>query len=429
MRKALRLYVLNGILLWVASGVLAQEVTPERPDDWDERLRRLRSTPYVAFSQVPVDERRSGVLFQIPDKICEGYNFYCTVWSGLVYLLDNNGHVAHRWTYAPRGKTSGEDLAIFLENGDLIVLKTDTELLRLNWDSEVIWQKSLRAHHDVTQALDGSFYGIVKTGLRDYRGHQVIFDAVVHLSAYGEEIDRWSTYDHLDELKGSLNRRSFMDTILDSILADRSTENEDWTGVHEGGRPYLGAAVDYFHMNTVGVLPPIALGEKDTRFRPGNLLVCFRNVNQIAILEQESYKILWVWGEGELQWPHHPTMLENGHILIFDNGVERKCSRVVELDPVTESIVWQYTAEPPESFYTYTRGSAQRLPNGNTLICESDEGHVFEVTQEGELVWVWLNQAFKKGPQSRTRESVYRMLRLPSDKVEKLLNRQLWWLW
>ena len=101
-------------------------------------------------------------------------------------------------------------------------------------------------------------------------------------------------------------------------------------------------------------------------------MVCFRNVNQISVLEKDTYRILWSWGEDQLEWPHHSTMLENGHILIFDNGVRRQYSRVLELDPVVKAIVWEYVAEPREDFYSYTRGSAQRLPNGNTLISESD---------------------------------------------------------
>jgi hypothetical protein len=114
-------------------------------------------------------------------------------------------------------------------------------------------------------------------------------------------------------------------------------------------------------------------------------------VNQIAVLEQGTYRVLWAWGEGELEWPHHPAMLDNGHILIFDNGVRRESSQVLELDPITETIVWKYTAQSPTDFYSQARGSVQRLANGNTLICESDKGRVFEVTEDSEVVWTWLN--------------------------------------
>ena len=180
---------------------------------------------------------------------------------------------------------------------------------------------------------------------------------------------------------------------------------------------------DYFHANTVTVLPATPLGEKDSRFREGNLLVCFRNVNQIAVIEKDTYRVLWSWGEGELDWPHHPTMLENGHILIFNNGVQRKYSRVVELDPADETIVWEFMEDPPENFYSWVAGSSQRLPNGNTLICESDKGRTFEVTTEGQVVWTWLHPVTSE----RGRAVLYRMLRLPATQVARLLRGWWWW--
>ena len=113
-------------------------------------------------------------------------------------------------------------------------------------------------------------------------------------------------------------------------------------------------------------------------------------------------------------------MVENGNILIFDNGVERKYSRVIEIDPVTETIEWEYVADPPKSFYTFEKGSAQRLPNGNTLICDGDNGRAFEVTRRGEIVWEWLNPEFLQG----RRLQVYRMMRLPPAMVEPLLGER-----
>jgi hypothetical protein len=141
-------------------------------------------------------------------------------------------------------------------------------------------------------------------------------------------------------------------------------------------------------------------------------------VNQIAVLKKGTMEILWVWGEGELELPHNPTMLENGNILIFDNGTARKYSRVIELNPLTEAIEWQYTGDPLESFFSSTRGSAQRLPNGNTLICESNDGRVFEITTEGEIVWEWYNPSLV----DEHRVQVYRMLRYPPEMFDPLLK-------
>jgi hypothetical protein len=111
-------------------------------------------------------------------------------------------------------------------------------------------------------------------------------------------------------------------------------------------------------------------------------------------------------------------MVGDGNILIFDNGVEREYSRVLEVNPGTGKIEWEYVGDPPETFYSPTKGSAQRLPNGNTLICESDRGRAFEITREGEIVWEWWNPEFK----NQGRAQVYRMIRIDPRTVSSWLK-------
>jgi hypothetical protein len=69
-------------------------------------------------------------------------------------------------------------------------------------------------------------------------------------------------------------------------------------------------------------------------------------------------------------------------------------SRVLEIDPATKHIVWQYTAEdsgrPPWTFFSSFVSNAQRLPNGNTLITEGMHGRIFQVTPSGAVVWEYL---------------------------------------
>ena len=67
-------------------------------------------------------------------------------------------------------------------------------------------------------------------------------------------------------------------------------------------------------------------------------------------------------------------------------------------------ITWQYT--PVEAghltfsdgskFYSSYISSAQRLPNGNTLITEGSDGRLIEVTKEHEIVWEYINPYFRK---------------------------------
>ena len=87
---------------------------------------------------------------------------------------------------------------------------------------------------------------------------------------------------------------------------------------------------------------------------------------------------------------HYPKLLDNGNVLIFDNQGhlgEGGASRVLELDPTTQRVVWSYTGDADNLFDSDRWGAQQRLANGNTLIVESTNGRAFEVTPAGEVVW------------------------------------------
>ena len=115
-----------------------------------------------------------------------------------------------------------------------------------------------------------------------------------------------------------------------------------------------------------------------------------------------------------------------GDILVFDNGGQsgyggsmsaprytRSYSRVVEFDPVTLEIVWQYGEQSGEEyFFSQDISSAQRLPNGNTLITEGRNGRIFEVTAEKEIVW-----EFSVSSTGKKDSSIYRAYRIPPEWV------------
>jgi hypothetical protein len=406
-----------GSTAWAGEERRTDEEDLARPEDWDRRLEMLQSVPYLSLSDTQTDGAETGVVFHNHEVACPGYHLYISRRSGMVHLMDMEGHDVHLWDCHQLESKGGFHHVHLLENGDLYVIRESVALLRIDWNTNLIWRKKFSAHHDIAVLDDGSCY-VPHRKLHGYRDLKVSFDVILHLDEQGQEIDRWCTYQHLDEMKEALDTRVFLDTILDSILAGGSAQG----GISSDVKRALGRRgnkkVDHFHLNTIEVLPATALGERDARFAQGNLLVCFRNVNQIAVLERGTYRILWSWGAGELEWPHQPTLLPNGHILIFDNGVEREFSRVVEMEPLSGDIVWEYVADTPENFYTTGGGSAQRLANGNTLICETNRGRVFEVNHDGEIVWMWVNPA----TWGKRRETVYRMERLPREIVEPLLE-------
>jgi hypothetical protein len=400
-----------------------QEEAPQaKASRMERRLERLRSVPYTSVTADTVDASKSGVITYDTERTWEGYNLYGCGRSGGVVLMDMSGRIVHRWM-DPRQNPGPMIYPVMLQDGRILVAQRSRGLLCLDWDSNVIWaEKSIRAHHDITVLPDSTIYTLGLT-VEQYRGLRVSFTTIVRLTLAGEILETWSTLENLDDIRRRFDQRSFLDTILDSLMVQHDSVaavSQIPKRLH-ASQPGCEQIFDYLHGNTVSILPENPLAN-DPRFKPGNLLTCFRNVNQIAILEKDTKEILWVWGEGQLEWPHHPTMVKSGNILIFDNGVERKHSRVLEVNPVTGVIEWQYVGDPPEGFFSRTRGSCQRLPNGNTLICDSESGRCFEVTREGEIIWEWLNPAMSTKSGKSHRAQLYRMERLPAEMVEPLLD-------
>jgi hypothetical protein len=91
---------------------------------------------------------------------------------------------------------------------------------------------------------------------------------------------------------------------------------------------------------------------------------------------------------------------------------------VLEFDPLALKIVWQYTpaeaglVHPTDNnrFYSPFISSAQRLPNGNTLITEGSGGRIIEVTADHQLVWEYISPYWGKHLKMNM---VYRAYRVP----------------
>ena len=152
----------------------------------------------------------------------------------------------------------------------------------------------------------------------------------------------------------------------------------------------------------------------------GNLLVSFRCINTIAIIDRTRGDIIWRWGPGEIAGQHDPTQLENGNILMFDNGAHRAYttmdfSRVIEVNPESLRIEWEYKDDPPFDFNSFICSGAQRLAGGTTLICEALKGRLFEVTREGAIVWEYHSPFYYPHGLFGTNNMVFRAYRYEAD--------------
>jgi len=253
-------------------------------------------------------------------------------------------------------------------------------------------------------------------------------DRLIEVTPDGQIVWEWTAGEHIDELGFAPDARAAIKAASDTNAARGSY---DW--LHVNSATYLG--------------PNRWYDAGDERFAPNNVMISSRQASLLAIVARDG-RIVWQLGPDfsaseqlrkirQIIGQHHAHLIPKGlpgagHLLVFDNGgssgygfagpiapngvgaFARATSRVLEINPVTLELVWSYSA--PRFFSTNISG-AQRLPNGNTLITEGAGGRVFEVTNDGAIVWEYMNPLFA-GP--RSSNDVYRAYRLPYEWIPQL---------
>lgn len=375
-------------------------------------------------------------------------------------LIDLNGKVVHEWKYIGQPVAfidptlvSGQRGHIFVtletEEGkgtDLVPGRVQTRIRKtvgeIDWDGKKLWAFGASApggraqqHHDIARLPNGNTLVLANVlyPLPGFATPQVLDDVAYEVNPEGEIVWTWAASDHLDEI-------GFTGEELKLVKASKNA--------------------DYLHVNNLKPLGPNHwFDEGDQRFAPDNLIFDSRSANFIAIIDRRTRKIVWTLG------PHFPPITEDGNVtsrkiprpvdqisgqhdahiipsglpgagnlLVFDNQGEAGYphaavsytggSRVLEINPVTKEIVWQYTGassgNPGWSFRSTHISNARRLPNGNTFIDEGQIGRFFQVTPSGDIVWEYINPYPRRGKDQETgratvNHSVYRAQPVPYD--------------
>lgn len=318
--------------------------------------------------------RPIGLTYVDAAKVCPGYTIFCSVRGHHATLLDALGRVVHQWQHP-----EGIQHLRWLGNGHLLIQTLPPAdaggaekiggsagaLIELDWDSNVVWlHRDPLMHHDYVRLPNGNYLYIawdklpaelnerVQGGYRDAKDPDVMWaDVINEITPDGARVKQWRSWEHLrfDE---------------DRICPLES--HKEWT-----------------HANSLALT------------RSGDWLVSFRLTSTVAIVDATSGAFKWKWGPGELSHQHTATELRSGNILLFDNGCHRRgapsFSRVVEVNPATNEIVWSYADPTIVAFYSFMVSGAERLPNGNTLITEGASGRIFEITPERETVWEYVS--------------------------------------
>jgi hypothetical protein len=321
-----------------------------------------------------------------PTHTCDGFTLYTTNKGAEASLIDMRGEVVHRWT-APfslafprprhvRRRVDDDKIYLFgchlYPNGDLLGVYHGTGdtpygygVVKLDRESRVKWAYPGNAHHAVDVGEDGVIYVLTQEVVREMpRGlgflpAPALVDYLCLLSPEGKE----------------LRKVPLLEAFRDSPYALLLT----------GQRPASSKAWDLLHANSVEVLRQ-RLAPAHAPFRAGQVLLSLRELDALAVLDVELRAVVWA-ARGPWRRQHDPHFLENGRLLLFDNLGSPTESRVIEYDPRTQACPWTYPGEGGPSFRSVIQGRAQRLPNGNTLIVNSADGVLLELTPDRRLVW------------------------------------------
>jgi len=333
--------------------------------------------------------RLTGVTINSSLKTYSGYTLFTPIGGKQTLLIDMEGQVVHQWEMPHWPGLHAELLA----NGNLLyaghlpegplasLTGAGGEMLEVDWNGKLVWKyEDPYLHHTFCRMESGNTMAVkwvkvpkeiaqkVKGGIPGSEREGIMWgDSFQEINLDGEIVWEWLSYEHL---------KPEVDTICPAC------SREEWTGA-----------------NTCEVLPD------------GNILTSFMKTNTIAIIDRNTGAIKWRWGQGEIGHPHHPTKLSNGNILLLDNG--RHCtglsigySRLLEVNPKTDKMEWNYMGTPWCSFFSSIMGSCQPLPDpydpfgpkgralGNILVCDATTGRIFEITHDGEIIWEYVNPLY-----------------------------------
>jgi hypothetical protein len=402
----------------------------------------LLSTLAFACLGTSLIAQDTGVRLNTPDA-SPGYTLIAPFGGQQTFLIDLNGQVVHSWTTERRPSQA----AYLLEDGSLLrTAKIPSEVFnvpggpaggiqKFDWDGNLLWDYLVAndtrlAHHDIEPMPNGNVL-VVAWELKSFdeavaagRDPQKISDGVLWPETVleiqpegptgGRIVWEWHLWDHLVQNHDS-SRANYGDPALHPELVDLNyaeRTNADW-----------------IHMNSIDYNPHL-----------DQIMLCGRTFDELWVIDHSTTTqeaaghtggrygkggdLLYRWGnpfayfagtpaDQVLFGQHDPHWIPEGlpgagNILIFNNGSDRDQRPFSSVDqiaaPVNEQghyhlppdapfgpteFVWRYG--DPRNFYSTRVSGAQRLPNGNTLICSGEQARVFEVDSQGRLVWDFQN--------------------------------------
>ncbi len=385
----------------------------------------------------------------------EGYTLFPPKHRGEVYLIDMLGRVVHSWessTYEPGQsvylRENGNLVrAVMLPNAQNIGGGEGGRIEEYDWDDNLVWAfdyagDGYTSHHDIAVMPNGNLLllaievkevaeavqaGFEPNGIQEgYVGPEYVVEVAMTGPESYEVVWEWHVWDHLIQ-DYDPNVDNYGDPFQHPELLDV-----------QGGAPAF-----WNHANSIAYNADL-----------DQIVISARSHNEVWVIDHSTTSaeaasheggahghggdFLYRWGNPSnygsgneddrmLFAQHDSQWIEDdcpgaGNLLIFNNGENRPgnvgYSTIDEWTPPMESdgsypelsqgeawgpeeLAWQYKADPPEDFYSAEISGAQRLPNGNTLICEGLNGRFLEVDEAGTILWEYINAVDKEGPMAQ----------------------------
>ena len=374
-------------------GAADGELTPEQ----ERQIRRLQSLGYVAGSRLA--PTMQSVVAHDPDRAWQGLNFFTSGHAPEAVLMDMDGQVLHRWGRSYREVWPDSDIARdridshnwrrarLLPDGSVLAIVEGLAVMKLDLESNVVWARHNGAHHDLEVLPGGDILLLTRTAHLLPRWHPrapVLEDFIVRLSPAGEELQRVS--------------------ILEAF--ENSPEH---AGILRNIRDRQG---DILHTNSLEMLDG-RLVDRAPAFTAGRVLISVRRLDTVAVVDLDRAEVVWAM-QGPFEAQHDATILPGGDLMLFNNEAGPGVSAVQVFDPATGQETWRHAGTPERPFYSRTCGTSQRLPGGNVLVTESDNGRAFEITPDGDVVWDFYNP-HRAGDDDEFIATLFEVLRLPVE--------------
>ena len=385
-------------------------------------------------------------LFQYSNESVDGYTLFSP--NEFTYLIDNCGQLVHSWESQ---YMSGKSVYL-LENGDLLrTCQLSSSIFsgggiggrveKFDWNNNLLWSynfsdNNYHQHHDIEFMPNGNILILCWE-------RKLLIETILAGRDPSNLVDNelWPTYIMEIEPQGNNN----INIVWEWRLWDHLVQDFDPSKLNYGtiaNHPerldinFFGnnSKKDWLHCNSIDYneeLDQIVIGSRKLSEiyiidhstttsqaasnsggiygKGGDFL--YRWGNPMAY-DNGSLSTKKLFGQHDVQWISE-GLKDAGKLIIFNNGQNRGYSSIDIIDPPVnsnnnyflnnntfgpDSAEWIYTAPVPTDFYSSFISGVQRLPNGNTLICDGAYGNFFEIDSTETIVWQYINPISSNGP-------------------------------